>query len=128
MIDELGKSLVQNPSGLQGNPEGLLKLAHAYLSLGAGEKVDRLKPEMQFEVARLEDGADLDRERRATFVALVGAAAGAPAFELANLASRTSTMGTYWPGRPALRFAESEGCLLAVEMGLGKHMPCGPSG
>ena len=88
-------TMAHEPSGLEGNAQGPVQLVRADTLLAGAKKEHRLKPDMQLDVARLEDGPDLDGERLPAGVALVGAYAGALALELVafvnNAAMRADT-------------------------------------
>ena len=75
LSDQLANSVVQTPGGFQSDTQGLLKLPDG--ERPPSNKVDRLQPQMEVEVAGLDDSADLDRERSAARIALVGPATGA---------------------------------------------------
>ena len=76
-------AMAHEPSGFQGHAQGTMQLVRADALLAGANQEDRLQPDMQLDVACLEDGADLDGERLAAGIALVGAYAGAFAFQLA---------------------------------------------
>ncbi len=120
--DQLANSAVQNPGGFPCDTQRLLKLADGDRPPGAGNKVDRLKPEMQLEVAGLENSADLDRERLAAPIALVRPETGAFALQLADLCPRAPAMWTYRTGRPKPQLAEGIRRLLVVEVGCGRQV------
>ena len=71
------------PRGFQGHAQSPMQLVRADAFLARANQEHRLKPDMQLDVAGLEDGADLDSEGLAAAIALVGAYAGAIALQLA---------------------------------------------
>ena len=79
----LSDAMPHEPSSLEGNAQGAVQLVGADPLLAGRDKEDRLQPDMQLDVARLEDGPNLDGERLAAGIALVGAYAGALALQLA---------------------------------------------
>ena len=80
----LADAVRHEPSGLQADVEGPLKLAGADALLAAAQKVDGLKPHPHRDVACLEHGAHFDGERLAAGVALVEADPGGLAAHLAD--------------------------------------------
>src|SRR6516164_2479582 len=64
--------------------ENLAKMLPLWRARACGEKKNRTQPFVQRYMARLEQSSNLDRERFATAVALVGADPGARATKLAN--------------------------------------------
>jgi hypothetical protein len=120
--DQLANSVVQNRGGFQCDTQCVLKLADCDPPSGEGNKVDRLKPEMQLEMAGFENSADLDRERLAAPIALVRPAPGAFAPQLADPSPRAPATRTYGTGRPKPRLAEGIRRLLVVEVGRGMQV------
>ena len=100
------RPLVQDPCGFPCDTQRLLKLADGDPPLCVGNEVDRLKPEMQLEMAGLETSADLDREWPEARVALVRIATGAFALQLSDLFPRVPAMWAYRACRPEPRLAE----------------------
>ena len=76
--------MADEPARLEGDFQSAMKLVGADASLSAGHQVECLQPQVQSNVAGLENGADLNVELLATDVALVKADAGALALHLGN--------------------------------------------
>lgn len=70
------------PSGLESDAQGPMKLIGANALLAGRDQEDGLQPDMQLHMAGLEDGANLYGEGLAALIALVEAQAGALAFQL----------------------------------------------
>src|SRR5207302_2665042 len=83
----------------------------------AAQKVHRLQPDMQRNVALLEDGADLDGKRLAAGVALVSAEPSALAFQRSALVDNAA-MRANAPVRPNHAFNIGVGGLFVLEAGL----------
>ena len=75
--------VAHEPRSFEGDAQGAVQLVRADPLLARTNQEDGLKPNVQLDVARLEDGADLDGEWLAAVIALVHANAGALAFQLA---------------------------------------------
>lgn len=112
----LANAVGHEPSGLEGNAQGPVQLVRANALLAGTEKEDRLKPDMQFDVARLEDGPYLDGKRFPAGIALVGAYAGALALELAALVNN-ATLRANTPVGPNASLDKLIGCFFVMEMG-----------
>lgn len=113
-------AMPHEPSGFQGNAQSAMKLVGADTLLAGGNKEDGLEPQMQLDVARFEDGANLNGERFAAVVALVHAYSGALALQLAAAINGAAvrTNATVWPNT---RFDEIICGLFVVEVWFGKH-------
>src|SRR5690242_3761276 len=66
----LANPMSEEPCGFHSALEGALKLASADSLFAGAHQIDCLEPYAQRDVARLHDGADLDRERLAASVTL----------------------------------------------------------
>jgi len=107
------------PSGLESDAEGAVKLVAADALLGGAHQVDRLKPEVHRNVTGLKDGADLHGERLPAGVALVGADAGRLPPHLGHaLALAALRAGS--PMRPNAGLDKGVGGFLVVEVRSGK--------
>lgn len=84
----LADAMRHEPRGFEGHPEGAVQLVAADSLLAAAHQEHRLQPEMQRNVAGLENSSDLDGERLPAGVALVGADPGALAGQLAGAVNR----------------------------------------
>ena len=95
----LSDPVAHKPSGLESDAQSAVQLVSADPLLARADQEDRLQPDMQLDVAGLEDGADLDGERLAARIALVSAYAGALALHLAILAHNATVRanGAFWP-------------------------------
>jgi hypothetical protein len=91
--------------GFEGDSEGAVKLIGADALLAGDDEVNRLKPDMQRDVAALEDGADLDGEGLAALVTPVGTDPGRPAAHF-TCAVNAATMRTDRAVRPNALFHE----------------------
>lgn len=87
------------PRGFQSDPQGAMQLVRANSFLARRNEEDSLQPKMQRDMARFEDGADLDGKRLAAVVALIGAYAGAFATHL-GIALYAAAMRAYRAARP----------------------------
>ena len=72
------------PSGLEGDAKGAVKLVAGNALLAGAHQVDSLQPEVHGDVASLKDGADLDGEGLAARIALIGADTGRSAVHFAG--------------------------------------------
>lgn len=75
--------MAHEPGGFEGHAQGPVKLVGADALLAGGNQEDSLQPEMQLDVAGLEDGSNLDGKGLPAGIAFVGAYAGALALQLA---------------------------------------------
>src|ERR1700730_6129165 len=103
LSDQLANLAAADPRGFQPDTQRLLELADGDPLLGAGKEKDRLKPEMQVEVAGLENCTDLDRERPAALIALVRPATRVFALQFADFSPRAPTAWAYGPCSSRLR-------------------------
>jgi hypothetical protein len=116
----LANSMGHEPCGFQGDAKGPVKLVSAHPLLGRAQQKHRLQPDMQFDVAGLEDGSDLHGERFTAGIALIDADPGALAFERAA-ASDNPAMRADAAVAPDVRLNEGVGCFLAVILGFGQY-------
>lgn len=109
-------TMAHKPRGLEGNAQGPVQLVRADALLTGAEKEDRLKPDMQLDVARLEYGSDLDGKRLPAGVALVGAYPGALALELVAFVNNAAVRA-YTPVGPNAGLDKLIGRFFVMEMG-----------
>jgi hypothetical protein len=107
------------PSGLEGNAKGAVKLVTADALLAANHQVDRLHPDVHRDVAAIEDSPDLHGEGLAADVALIDACAGALALHFAH-ALTLATLRAGRAMRPDACLYESVGRFFVVKVGRGK--------
>ena len=81
----LANTVAHEPCRLKRYPERAMKLVRADALLATRHQKDPLQPDIQLEVAGLENGADLDRERLAAVPALVDAKTGALALQFGGV-------------------------------------------
>jgi hypothetical protein len=109
----------EKPCGFHAPAKSALKLTSANALLGRTKQIDRLKPDVQLDVAGLENSSHADGERLPAGIALIETGAGGLAFERAaivhNAAMRTNT-----PKRPEPRLNVGESGLFAMEVIGGK--------
>lgn len=116
----LADAMRHEPSGLKGDAKYPVKLIAADPLLRRAQQEDRLKPDMQLDVAGLEDGSNLDGEGLAAGIAFIDADTGALAAQRAALADRAA-MGANPTVRPNVRLYEGvSGCLVVI-LGFGKN-------
>jgi hypothetical protein len=89
------EAMRQEPCGLQRDAEDTMQLVGAHALLAGAQQVHCLQPDMQFDMAGLEDGADLDSEGFAAGVAFVDANAGALALQRPALVNDAAVRA--WP-------------------------------
>jgi hypothetical protein len=124
----LTDAMPEEPCRFETTPEGTVKLAGGDTFLAAAHHIDRLKPDIQRDMARFENGPHPHRERFAASAALQKAGARALTFQPGRLADRTA-MGAdraVWPN-PAFDVGDSGGFVAelgGVEGGL--HGGCSP--
>ncbi|MCY1312061.1 hypothetical protein D9M70_624440 [compost metagenome] len=96
-----------------------MQLVGADALLAGSDKVDALQPQAQRDVARFKYGPDLDGERLAAVIALVGSDAGrGSAHQLVPLSA--ATVRAHRSVGPDARLHESIGCFFIVKVGLRK--------
>jgi hypothetical protein len=76
--------MAHKPSGLEGHPDGPMKLVGAKALLGSRQQVDGLEPEVHRNMAILKNGPDLDGKLLPAGIALIEANAGSLAVHLAD--------------------------------------------
>jgi hypothetical protein len=119
-FQNLADAMGEKPSGLHAAIKGSLYLASANALLAASDKLDGLKPQMQREVAVLENAADPHGKGFAAGIALVEAGAAGLAGQTANaLAIAIAAMRTNRPIRPQVSLDIGESGFLIVKMGGG---------
>ncbi len=112
----LADAVSHEPSSFQGHAQCPMQLVRTDALLARAEKEYRLKPDMQLDVACLEDGPDLDGEGLAAGIALVGAYAGTLTLELAAAVNNAAVWAnTYVRPNPSLDKCVSR--FFVVEMG-----------
>ncbi len=115
----LAEAMRQEPCGLQGDAEHAAELVGAHTLLAGAKQVHCLQPDMQFNMAGLEDGADLDSKGLAAGVAFVHPDAGALAPQWPALVDNAAVRT--WPAiGPQPRLDEPIGGFFAMEMIGGK--------
>jgi hypothetical protein len=113
------ETMRQKPCGLQCDAEDAVQLVSAYALLAGAMQMHCLEPNMQLDVAGLEDGTDLDRERFAAGIAFVDADAGALALQWPALVY-SAAVGA-WPAiGPQSRLDKPIGGFFTMEMCGGK--------
>jgi hypothetical protein len=113
------EAMRQKPCGLQGDAEHAVQLVAARALLAGAEQVHCLEPDMQLDMARLENSADLDGEGLAAGIALVDTDAGAFAVQRPRAIDNTAVRA--WPAiGPQPRFDEPISGFFAMEMIGGK--------
>jgi hypothetical protein len=115
----LADTVRQEPRGLQTDAENAVQLVGAHAFLAGTHQMHCLQPDMQLDVAGLEDGPDLDGERLAASVALIDPDAGAVTFQRSALVDNAA-MRARAPVRPESPFHEPIGGFIAMEMCGGK--------
>jgi hypothetical protein len=111
----------QEPSGFHAAIEGPLNLAGADALLAGGDELDRLKPQMQREMAVLEDAADPHGEGLAAGVALSQAGTAALAGQAADaLFIAIAAMGANRAFRPQVSLDIGKSGFLIVKWGADK--------
>src|SRR6202042_3665390 len=118
----LADAVDEEPSGFHAAIEGPLDLAGADALLAAADELDRLQPQVQREMAVLEDAADPHGEGLAAGVALPQARAGGLAVQAANplpvaIAAMRANRA-FWP-QVSLDIGESR--VFVVKVGLGEN-------
>ena len=108
LVHHFADAVADEPSGLDVDAKDAGELVYAEALLGRAHQVDRLQPDVQRDVARFEDGPDLDSERLPTRVALVDTDPGALAFQRPR-AIYNAAMRAYPTVRPYLRLDVSVG-------------------
>ena len=111
--------MAHEPCGFEGDAKNPVKLVAADALLGRAKQEDRLQPDMQLDMAGLENGADLDSERFPTGIALVQPDAGALSLQRAALVKHPATRADT-PLGPDMRLHEGVGVFLAVVRGFGQ--------
>ena len=117
ILHGLADTMSHEPCGFQGHAQGAVKLIGAYTLLARANQEHRLKPDMQLDVAGLEDGPDLHGERLATAIALVGAYTGAVAFQLAYAVLAGATVRANGSIGPHAGLDKLICCLFIVKVG-----------
>lgn len=110
----------QEPRRLKGDAQHAMKLVAAHALLAGVEQVNGLQPQVQRDMAGLENGPDLDREGLAALVALPDAQTGGLALECADLgAVGIAAMGAGRAVRPDAGFdvGQSGGFVVEVRGG-----------
>lgn len=121
-FQNLAGAMGEKPSGLHAAIKGSLYLASANALLAASDKLDGLKPQMQREVAVLENAADPHGKGFAAGIALVEAGAAGLAGQTANaLAIAIAAMRTNRPIPPQVSLDIGESGFLIVKMGGGQN-------
>ena len=110
-------TMPHEPCGFKGHAQGTMQLILADALLARANQEHRLKPDMQLDVAGLEDGPDLHGEWLATAIALVGAYAGALAFQLAYAVLAGAAMRADRTIGPNASLDKLIGCLFIVKVG-----------
>jgi hypothetical protein len=105
----------KEPCGFHAALEHPLDLTGANAFLAGAEQVDHLQPQVQAEVAILENGAHTHREGLFAGVTFVEAGTGRFAAQLADPLS-AAAMVAYRAIRPQSRLHESESCRLGLEL------------
>lgn len=108
------------PRRLEGNSQGAMQLVRADALLARRDQKDGLEPEAHRDMARLENGADLDSKWLTAVITLVRAYAGAFAAHLA-IALSSAAMRAYRAAWPDARLYERIRRFLVMEVGLGKE-------
>jgi hypothetical protein len=93
-----------------------MQLVRAYALLAGTDKKHCLKPDMQLDVTGFEDGPDLDGERLAALIALVGAYTSAFALQLVHAILTRATVGANRTIGPDMAFHEFVGRFFVMEM------------
>lgn len=101
-VHRLADTMTDEPAGLDIDAENAMKLVRADPLLAGADEMNRLEPDMQWNVARFEDGPDLDGERFPAGIALVYADPGALALERPR-AINYAAVWAYPSIRPDLR-------------------------
>ena len=115
----LADAMREEPSGLEGDAKRPVQLVGADGLLARRHEEDGLKPDVQRDVAGLEDGPDLHGERFAALVALVGPDPGALAAHLADALDAAAVRADRTIG-PDASLDEPIGGGLIVEVLVGK--------
>lgn len=115
----LTDAMPHEPCSFEGDTQGPVKLVSANALLAGRDEEDRLQPDMQLYMARLENGPDLDGEGLAARIALVEAGASALASQLAAIV-HNATMGADATLRPNVRLYELVGGFFIVKVRRGK--------
>jgi hypothetical protein len=111
----LADTMAEEPSGFHAAIKHPLNLASGDTFLARAKQVNDLKPEMQREMAVLENRSHANREGLLARVALVKASAGGLAVQAAN-ARRFTAMGARRAARPKRGFHIRESGFLRFEM------------
>jgi hypothetical protein len=112
-------TMAHEPCGFQCDAKGPVKLIAADTLFRRAQQEHRLKPDMQLDVAGLEDGPHLNGEGLAAGIALVDADPGALALQRTAFVEHAA-MRANAPVRPDVRLHESVGGGLAVVLRLGQ--------
>jgi hypothetical protein len=110
----LANTMRHEPSGLQGNAQGPVKLVAADTLFAGAKKVHGLQPKPHRDVTILEYGSDLHGEGLAALIALVDAYTGALALQLADAIGAAAV----WANRavrPHAGFNPSVSCGFVLE-------------
>jgi len=108
-------SVSHEPSALERDAQGSMKLICTYTLLRSGHEIDGLKPEPQRNVAIFKDRSHLNRERLAADIALVGSNSGAIAVHFAD-SFLASTMRADGAIRPQSRLDNFISSVFIVEV------------
>jgi len=112
-------AVADEPAGFEIDTENAAELIRAEALLARTHQVDRLQPDVQRDMARLEDGPDLDGERLPAGVALVNADAGALALKRSG-AINDAAFRANPTVRPELRLDVGVSSCFAAETGFVK--------
>jgi hypothetical protein len=121
-LHDFANAVSEEPCSFHAAIEGPLYLASADPFLAGGDELDRLKPQMQGEMAVLENTADPHGKSLAAGVALAEAGAAALAGQATNaLLIPIAAMRADRAFRPQMRLDIGKSGFLVVEVGDGKN-------
>src|SRR4051812_18863842 len=115
----LANAMGHKPCGFQSDAKSPMQLVSAHPLFGRAKQKHRLQPDMQLDVAGLEDSSDFHSERLATGVALIDADPGALALQR-PASSDNPAMRANAAIRPNVRLDESVGGFFAVILRFGQ--------
>ena len=113
-------AMPKEPRTLERAAESAMQLIRADPLLAGRDQENRLQPEPQRNVTRLEDRPDLDRKRLPTVVALVRPNPRALTGHQADALNATAVRAD-WTARPHARFDEAVGSFFVVKVRGGKY-------
>ena len=111
----LANAVPKEPRGFEATAEGAVKLSGRDTLLAGAHQVNRLKPDVQWDMARLENSSHAHREGLTTGAAFPKARARRFALQLGRFVDRTA-MRADWPIRPKPTLDIREGGFFAAKL------------